>query len=131
LADMDEHDSLHAIAGRAGRICLLLSLEGSPPCAALKAGILDRITNDELERINEVKLHAYDNREHRAFIRANVVTGFPAVQLYENGRRIWASAWSFEEAALDEMLARFKEPARQRALPAPLETPKAMARRQE
>jgi len=109
---------------------MILSLEGCPPCAALKAAILDRVSDAELENIFEVKLKPYEDREHRAFIRANAVTGFPTVQLYENGAQLWSSAWSFEETVLEDLLAWLDGRSRELSLPEPLQMPKTTSSRQ-
>lgn len=125
MTSPDELQEIEAIIEREGRTCMILSLEGCPPCAALKAAILDRVSDAELENIFEVKLKPYEDRAHRAFIRANAVTGFPTVQLYENGAQLWASAWTFEEAVLEEMLAWLDGRIDTLSLPEPLEMPKA------
>ena len=124
MSQSEELLELESIRSRAGRTCMILSLEGCPPCAALKAAILDRVADSELENIFEVKLQPYDNREHRAFIRANGVSGFPTVQLYEEGQQLWASAWTFPDAVLEDMLAWLDRRSDRLRLPDPPEGPK-------
>ncbi len=89
-----------------GRVCLILSLPGCPPCAALKNAILERHAPEDLSgRVYDVRLDAHENRDHRAFIRAEAVTGFPTVQLYEDGEKLWQSPWAFDDDVLESMLA--------------------------
>lgn len=97
-------EDVETLTQRRGRLCLILSLPGCPPCAQLKAAIVERVSDAELERIFEIQLDALENREHRSFIRANGVTGFPTVQLYEDGTQAWSSAWVFGDAVLDRLL---------------------------
>lgn len=104
-ADSDALD-IDALTAGGGRVCLILSLPGCPPCVTLKTAILDRLTAEQIAgRVYDVRLDAHDNRDHRAFIRAEEVKGFPTVQLYEAGEKLWQSAWAFDDEVLDTLLA--------------------------
>jgi len=71
-----------AIPEAGGRVCFIISAKGCSPCTKRKAAIFERVAETPLkDKIFEIPLDPYTDRDHRAILREDGIQGFPTVQL--------------------------------------------------